>query len=104
MPRRKRKYCVALPDEFLNLAEELGVPPETILKQFVADAAGIVNWARSPREDGYSSGGSDERGMAWDYVMRQGYAMDWQDRSGYWSDPAGVQHEVKQKIRTKPEP
>jgi hypothetical protein len=43
MPRRKRKYCITLPDEFLNLAEELGVPPETILKQFIADAAGIMN-------------------------------------------------------------
>jgi len=87
MPPRKRKCCVNLPDEFLNLCEELEVPPETVLRGFIADVCGIMNWAASPREDGYSSNGSDERDMAWAYVMRQGYAMDWQERTQYWKNP-----------------
>lgn len=38
--------------------------PETVLRGFVADLAGIINQHTNPRTDGYSSNGSDERNMA----------------------------------------
>ena len=47
--------------------------PETVLRGFIADLAEIMNWARNPREDGYSSNGSDERRMAREYYERVGY-------------------------------
>lgn len=34
MPQRKRKYCITLPDEFLDLAEELGGPPENLVSAY----------------------------------------------------------------------
>ena len=44
-----------------------------MLRGFIADLAGIMNWASSPRADGYSSNGSDERRMAMEYYERVGY-------------------------------
>ncbi|QDQ28330.1 hypothetical protein FNU76_19335 [Chitinimonas arctica] len=54
--------------EVVPLAE-----PEIVLRGFVADVCGIMNWASSPRKDGYSSNGSDERSMAYEYYHRVGY-------------------------------
>jgi hypothetical protein len=48
------------------------VTPEIVLRGFIADLCGIINWHASPREDGYSSNGSDERRMAQDYYDRVG--------------------------------
>lgn len=62
-----------LPAEFIALCEGDGVTPETVLRGFIADVAGIMNWARDPRSDGYSSNGSDEREMAFAYYQRVGY-------------------------------
>ena len=62
-----------LPAEFIALCERDGVTPETVLRGFIADVSGIVSWARDPRDDGYSSNGSDERRMAYDYYERVGY-------------------------------
>lgn len=50
-----------LPPEFIELCRGDNVPPEVVLRGFIADLAGIVSWAASPRTDGYSSNGSDER-------------------------------------------
>jgi hypothetical protein len=44
-----------------------------VLTGFIADLAGIMNWADNPRADGYSSNGSDERRMAMEYYERVGY-------------------------------
>jgi hypothetical protein len=62
-----------LPEEFIALCERDGVTPETVLRGFIADVSGIINWARDPRSDGYSSNGSDERDMAYAYYERVGY-------------------------------
>ena len=71
--KRKNKLTLELPPEFIALCAGDGVTPETVLRGFIADLAGIVNWAANPRVDGYSSNGSDERMMARDYYERVGY-------------------------------
>ena len=67
------KLTLELPPEFIALCEEDGTDPETVLRGFIADLAGIINWAANPRADGYSSNGSDERDMARAYYERVGY-------------------------------
>jgi len=49
------------------------VEPETVLRGFIADLCGIMNWASNPRADGYGSNGSDERDFASAYYDRVGY-------------------------------
>ena len=46
--RRKRVATLRLPDEYLALCEKNGIPPETVLRGFVADLAGIMSWAANP--------------------------------------------------------
>ena len=73
MPRKTRCLTLQLPPEFVALCESDGVTPEQVLRGFIADLAGIMNWAADPRADGYSSNGSDERRMAMEYYERVGY-------------------------------
>lgn len=69
----KHKLTLELPAEFVDLCEADGVTPETVIRGFIADLAGIMNWQANPRQDGYSSNGSDERMMAQAYYERVGY-------------------------------
>jgi len=62
-----------LPEEFIQLCEVHHVTPEIVLRGFIADLSGIMNWHSNPRTDGYSSHGSDERRIAWEYFDRVGY-------------------------------
>jgi len=71
--KRKNKLAIELPAEFIELCEADGVTPEIVLRGFIADLAGIMNWTAAPRADGYSSNGSDERDMAQAYYERVGY-------------------------------
>lgn len=77
MPRKTKStiksITLALPEEFLALCASDGVAPDVVRRGFIADLAGIMNWAANPRADGYSSNGSDERSMAMDYYRRVGY-------------------------------
>lgn len=73
MPRKTHRLTLQLPPEFVELCEDDGVTPEMVLRGFIADLAGIMNWASDPRADGYSSNGSDERRMAGEYYERVGY-------------------------------
>ena len=73
MPRARRIIKLRLPDEFIALCRRDGVAPETVLRGFIADLCGIVNWTSAPREDGYGSNGSDERDKAQTYYDRVGY-------------------------------
>ena len=70
MPRKTRCLTLQLPPEFVALCESDGVTPEQVLRGFIADLAGIMNWAADPRADGYSSNGSDERDHAESYIER----------------------------------
>ena len=71
--KRKNKLTIELPAEFIELCAADGVTPEIVLRGFIADVAGIINWQANPRADGYSSTGSDERSMAQAYYERVGY-------------------------------
>lgn len=73
MPRKTNRLTLQLPPEFVELCEGDGVTPELVLRGFIADLAGIMNWAADPRADGYSSNGSDERRLAMEYYERVGY-------------------------------
>ena len=73
MARKKNRITLDLPPEFIALCKSDNVPPEVVLRGFIADLAEIMNWASAPRADGYSSNGSDERGLAREYYERVGY-------------------------------
>ena len=73
MPRKQTRITLELPPEFIELCNTDGVEPRVVLRGFIADLAGIMNWASNPRADGYSSNGSDERGLAREYYERVGY-------------------------------
>ena len=68
-----KTVTIELPPEFVELCEADGVEPEIVLRGFIADLCEIRNYASAPREDGYSSNGSDERMMARQYYERVGY-------------------------------
>ena len=75
MSRKNNRITLTLtlPLEFVELCNTDGVEPRTVLRGFIADLAGIMNWASHPRADGYSSNGSDERRYAMAYYERVGY-------------------------------
>ena len=79
--KRKNRITIDLPPEFVALCAAHGVEPVTVLRGFIADLAGIMNWADSPRADGYGSNGSDERRYAMEYYERVGYP--------WWHKPPG---------------
>jgi hypothetical protein len=77
---RKRKITLDLPPEFIAVCQADGVDPKDVLRGFIADLGEIMNWQSAPREDGYSSNGSDERRMAREYYERVGYP--WWHKNG----------------------
>ena len=80
MTRKENRIAIDLPPEFVALCAEDGVAPAVVLRGFIADLAQIINWASAPRDDGYSSNGSDERHYAMEYYERVAYAR-WFDKS-----------------------
>ncbi|MFJ1269927.1 hypothetical protein ACD661_15315 [Legionella lytica] len=68
-----KKITLDLPSEFLELCKQDNIEPETVLRGFIADLCGIMNFSSNPREDSYSSNGSDERDLARSYYERVGY-------------------------------
>jgi hypothetical protein len=48
----------------------IGHRPVDVLRGFIADLCSLHNYFRCPREDGYTSLGSDERRMAQEYFHR----------------------------------
>ena len=71
--RQHKRITLELPPEFIELCKGDNVPPEVVLRGFIADLAEIMSWADAPRADGYSSNGSDERRYAMEYYERVGY-------------------------------
>lgn len=65
-----------LPREFLDFCSIRGISSEAVLRGFIADLCGLMNVFVCPREDGYSSNGSDERQLALEYFQR---AWGWVD-------------------------
>jgi len=87
--RRKRQLTLQLPDEFLDLCGNDIVKPEIVLRGFIADLCGIMNWASNPRVDGYGSNGSDERDFASAYYCRVGcpYWAEHIREKNLWKSP-----------------
>ena len=68
---------IDIPREFVDLCERSRLRPNTVLRGFIADLCDLMNWAYCPREDDYSSNGSDERRMAQFYFERAyGWLID----------------------------
>jgi hypothetical protein len=61
---------IDIPREFIDLCEKFRLHPKTVVRGFIADLCELMNWAYCPREDDYSSNGSDERRMAQLYFER----------------------------------
>jgi hypothetical protein len=85
----QRAVSFDLPNEFLLLCEQYGLTPVAALRGFVADVCGIDNYVANPREDGYSSNGSDERHMARAYFDRAHWSPEVEEDHGipltsYW--------------------
>jgi hypothetical protein len=69
--RRDTEFVeLELPREFLDFCAVRGLPPQRVLRGFVANLCELFNWVICPREDGYSSNGSDERMYARQYFQR----------------------------------
>lgn len=67
---RSQRLSLDLPAEFLELCREFKQSPERVLRGFIADAADLQNYAANPRADGFNSNGSDERSLAYGYLLR----------------------------------
>lgn len=70
IPDRTVPVTLRVPPEFVDRCAEFGLSAETVLRGFIADAAGLQNYTHTPRADGYSSNGSDERQQAEDWMER----------------------------------
>ena len=57
----------------MRLCERHQAKPDVVLRGFIADLCGLINWVKEPRPDGYASHGSDERRLADEYYERVGY-------------------------------
>jgi hypothetical protein len=69
------EVVVRVPPEFVRECRRVQLTPKDLLEGFVADAAGIQNYVSSPRADGLSSNGSDERDYAAAWIQRA-YGMN----------------------------
>jgi hypothetical protein len=70
VPNDTESVQIDLPRELLNLAAACQLQPVMILREFIANLCGLRNLCACPREDGYSSNGSDERDLAQEYFRR----------------------------------
>ncbi len=64
------ELTINIPPEFIALCDNFNQTPERMLRGFIADACGLRNLLNCPREDSYTSNGSDERRMAYEYLER----------------------------------
>jgi hypothetical protein len=65
-----------IPREFLDLCTRFDLTPEAALRAFIADVCGLQSAFLQPREDGFSSAGSDERHYAKAYWLRAHGQLD----------------------------
>lgn len=70
VPDETVAVTLRVPPEFVRECHYIQMEPATVLKSFVGDLVGMVNYAHCPRADGYSSNGSDERELADAWLQR----------------------------------
>ncbi|WP_454688193.1 hypothetical protein [Achromobacter aloeverae] len=61
---------VRVPPEFVRECRRVQMSPQEVLKSFIGDLAGLQNYVRCPRADGFGSNGSDERDYAEAWLQR----------------------------------
>jgi len=76
MPRRKTNVTLDLPPEFTALCKRDNVPPEVVLRGFIADLCELLD-----QTHGYQLHGSSECQHAQAYYDRVGYS--------WWYAPRG---------------
>lgn len=64
------KVTLDVPSEFRNLCAERGLSVEVALRGLIADVCVLHDFIANPREDGFSSNGSDERRLAYEWFDR----------------------------------
>jgi len=77
IPENTQPLQLAVPSEFTDLCESRGLVAQEVLEGFIADLCGLMSYMVCPREDGYSSNGSDERELASEWFDRA--YPDWND-------------------------
>lgn len=75
VPDETVEVILRVPPEFVRECRRVQRTPLEVLRGFVGDAADIQSYINSPRADGYSSNGSDERDMAQAWIERA-YGID----------------------------
>ena len=55
--RQHKHLTIELPPEFIALCKADNVPPEVVLRGFIADVCELTSWVNDPRADGYSVSG-----------------------------------------------
>lgn len=70
VPDTTVEVTLRVPPEFVRECRRYQMTPSQLLRSFVGDLAGIQNFVRNPRADGYGSNGSDERDFAEQWVQR----------------------------------
>lgn len=75
VPDETDAVTVRVPPEFVRECRRVQMSPESVLRSFVGDLAGIQNFVANPRADGYGSNGSDERDYA-DAWLQRAHGMD----------------------------
>lgn len=78
VPQDAETISIDLPREFREVCRVYRQQPAAVLRGFIADVCALQNFVKCPREDGYSSLGSDERRLAQDYFDRA-YGMYLED-------------------------
>ena len=83
---------IEIPREFIDYCGTYRLLPRTVLRGFIADLCELMDWYVCPREDGYSSNGSDERLLAQRYFHRAyGWLPTVRDKSASRSKDNGSQ-------------
>ncbi|UXF78764.1 hypothetical protein K7573_21020 (plasmid) [Stenotrophomonas maltophilia] len=70
VPDATTPVTIHVPSEFVEICAQFQQSPDSVLRAFIADSAGLMNFFNCPRADGYSSNGSDERDLAEQYLER----------------------------------
>ncbi len=74
VPENTQTLVLEIPREFIHQCQKYDLTPPTVLRGFIADLCALMSWSACPREDGYSSNGSDERRLAQEYFR---HAYSW---------------------------
>jgi hypothetical protein len=76
VPEDSQALSLNVPHEFFLFCARFRLHPADVLRGFVADLCALQNFVIRPREDGYSSNGSEERLLAQAYFER---AYGWRE-------------------------